>query len=323
MFSIEEKNPVVIYHRSGRLMRPSDHMIHGHGLGELDGFLDILKNFGSGIVKMTTGGIYDPKKNRFYVPFSSGQMRNWAQGFVNTNTLGLVKTDKFFNSQTMKTIGTIAGGIAAAGAAYAVGGMAMSKFGGGGSSNVLAPPPGTTAVTLPSTSLLSTATKAVSTATKAVSTATKSLFSNISTPSLDTVSKVLDIGSKTMGALTGGGAQQPQQGGMPSQVVMVGGGDPNLLQGGIPVGSTGLPMSYDPYMSYAAPFGSGGVMAPGGGGMMVSSGGGGGFGPPGSEFVSDPNQEVIAATGADIPTWLLVGGGVVVAYMLFSGKSKK
>lgn len=315
MFSIEEKNPVVIYHRSGRLMRPSDHMIHGHGLGELDGFLDILKNFGSGIVKYATGGIYDPKKNRFYVPFSSGQMRNFAQGVVNTSTFGLVKTDKFFNSQTMKTIGSIAGGLAAAGTAYAVGSVALNKFG-GGSSNVLAPPPGTTAVTLPSTSLLSTA-------TKAVSTATKSLFSNISTPSLDTVSKVLDIGSKTMGALTGGGAPQQQQGGMPSQVVMVGGGDPNLLQGGIPIGSTGLPMSYDPYMSYAAPFGSGGVMAPGGGGMMVSSGGGGGFGPPGSEFVSDPNQEVIAATGADIPTWLLVGGGVVVAYMLFSGKSKK
>ena len=317
MFSIEEKNPVVIYHRSGRLMRPSDHVIHGHGLGELDGFLDILKNFGSGIVKYATGGIYDPKKNRFYVPFSSGQMRNFAQGVVNTSTFGLVKTDKFFNSQTMKTIGSIAGGVAAAGAAYAVGGMAMSKFG-GGSSNVLAPPPGTTPVTLPSTSLLSSA-------TNTISTATKSLFSNLSMPSLDTVSKVLDIGSKTMGALTGGGAPQQQQGGMPSQVVMVGSGvDPNMMQGGVPVGPTGLPMSYDPYMSYATPYGSGGVVAPGGGGMIVSSGGGGGFGPPGSEFVSDQtNQEVIAATGADIPTWLLVGGGVVVAYMLFSGKSKK
>lgn len=322
MFSIEEKNPVVIYHRSGRLMRPSDHMINGHGLGEVDGILDVMKNLGSGIVKMATAGMYDPQKNRFYVPFSSGQMRNWAQGITNTYTLGLVKTDKFFNSNTMKTIGTIAGGIAAAGTAYAVGGMAMSKFGGAGSSNVIAAPPGTTPVTLPSTSLLSTA-------TKAVSTATKSLFSNVSMPSLDTVGKVLDIGSKTMGALTGGGGapqQQQQQGGMPSQVVMVGGGgDPNLLPGGIPVGSTGLPMSYDPYTSYATPFGSGGgVVAPGGGGMMMMTGGGGGFGPPGSEFVQDQaNQEVIASTGADIPTWLIVGGGVVVAYMLFSGKSKK
>lgn len=320
MFSIEERNPIVVYHRhrTGRLMRPSDHTINGHGLGELDGFLDILKNFGSGIVKYATGGIYDPKKNRFYVPFSSGQMRNFAQGVVNTSTFGLVKTDKFFNSQTMKTIGTIAGGIAAAGTAYAVGNVAMSKFG-GGSSNVLAPPPGTTPVTLPSTSLLSTA-------AKTVSTATKSLFSNVSMPSLDTVSKVLDIGSKTMGALTGGGAPQQQQGGMPSQVVMVGGGglDPRLVQeGGIPVGPSGMPIAYDPYASYSQ-FGSGGVVAPGSGGMvMTGGGGGGGFGPPGSEFASDPNQEVIAATGADIPTWVIVGGGVIIAYMLFSGKSKK
>lgn len=313
MFSIEQRNPVVIYHRSGRLMRPSDHTIHGHGLGEVDGILDVVKNFGFGVVKSLSGGLYDPSKNRFYVPFSSGQMRNWAQGVVNTSTLGLVKTDKFFNSNTMKTIGTIAGGIAAAGTAYAVGNMAMNKF--GGSSSSVAAPPGTTPVTLPSTSLLSTATGAVKSAAGTVVDSTKSLFS--SAPSLDTVSKVLDVSSKVMGGVVGGGQPQYQQGGQPSQTVIIGGGavDPGLFNPGgqLIVGPGGMPVGYDPY----------GTMVPmGGGGGGVMMPGGGGFGPPGSEFVTDQGQ-MLEDPSQSLPTWILVGGGVILLYAMFSGKSKK
>lgn len=95
--------------------------LEGHGLGD---FLDVLKNFGSGTVKMLTAGMYDPNKNRFYVPFTGGQVRNAMQGFTNFSTLGLVNTDKFFNSQTMRTIGNVGAGIeAAAVAALGVGAM--------------------------------------------------------------------------------------------------------------------------------------------------------------------------------------------------------
>lgn len=137
MFQLEQVHgipmQVVVHGRygRGRLVHPYDHerMLDPNGYANgLGGFFDVLKNFGSGVVKAATLGIYDPNKNRFYVPFTGGQIRNWAQGVTNTATLGLVKTDKFFNSQTMRTVGNIGAGVAAAATAYAVGGWAYDKL---------------------------------------------------------------------------------------------------------------------------------------------------------------------------------------------------
>lgn len=99
--------------------------LDGHGLGD---FLDIVKNLGKGVTSVLTGGIYDLSKNRFYVPFTGGQVRNLLQGFTNTTSLGLVNTDKFFNTQTMRTIGNIGAGIEAA-AVAAIGGAALMGTG--------------------------------------------------------------------------------------------------------------------------------------------------------------------------------------------------
>ncbi len=130
--------------------------LSGDGLGD---FLDILKNFGSGTVKLLTAGIYDPNKNRFYVPFSGGQVRNAMQGFTNFSTLGLVNTDKFFNSNTMRTVGNIGAGIEAAAVATIGAGALTGTMGFGASGATTAgagavAPAGSSAVPT-STSLLS------------------------------------------------------------------------------------------------------------------------------------------------------------------------
>ena len=295
MFQIQTTNPRVIHRRrAGRLMRPSDRMIATAGLGD---FMDTLKNFGSGIVQAATFGIYDPRKSRFYVPFSSGQMRNWAQGYVNTATLGLVRTDKFFGSQTVRTIGTVAGGVAAGAAAYFGGSALMKSFGstpapgapGAPGSNVYGPPA-----------------------------PTSSLLSNVSVPSLSTVKtglEVLSMGSKVMG----GTAPMPQQQQQPGVVIMTGDNaqytppgmyDPSqyMLQpgGGVMYPPPGGEMGFGPGM----------MMGPPGGG-----GGGGGVGPPGSEYMIDPmtGQPVpIEGEGMSIgmKIALVAGVGVVAFYFI-------
>lgn len=326
MFQIEGHNRVIVMHRSGRLMRPSDRIMPNDGLGGVDGFLDVLKNFGSGVVKFATAGLYDPNKNRFYVPFSSGQMRNWAQGFVNTNTLGLVKTDKFFNSQTMKTVGTVAGAVAAAGAAYAGGSYLAGKI-------------GTSAIMSSGGNVF----KGVEVAQKVVGTVSSGrsapeISTQVPNPTLtpapptpstssmftfDNVTKALDVGAKVVGAVAsgaGGGQQMmpPQYAGQAPVVVVTGGQDPGMYpvlgQGGMP---TGLPM-YDPYMSGGvSPYVGGG----GGGGMMFAGGGGGGgpIGPPGSEYAGMDQQQMMPMEEEGMSTTtkaIVVGGSVLVLYYL-------
>ena len=273
MFQLDSTDRRIIYRRpTGRLMRPSDHMIATHGLGELGDIMDVFKNFGSGVVKFVTGGIYDPNKNRFYVPFSSGQMRNWGQGLTNTATLGLVKTDKFFNSQTMRTIGTIAGAAAATGVAYFGGQALMKNFAGTPVSDV----PGAQGSpvfgpTAPPAGILSS---------------TASLLPSMST--VKTGMEVLSLGAKVMG---GGGVPQMQQQQQPGVVIMTGDN------------AQYAPPGYDPSQYMMQP--GGGVMYPPPGGDMSSGpgmafnpfgGGGGGIGPPGSEYVVDP------ATGQMVPS---------------------
>lgn len=305
MFSIENHNPVVIYHRGGRLMRPSDHRMPIDGLGGVDGFLDVLKNFGSGIVKYATGGIYDPNKNRFYVPFSSGQVRNFAQGFVNTHTLGLVKTDKFFNSQTMRTIGTVVGATAAA-ATAAVGARLLSNsFGSSASSLTQSATTGTKAVTTAAKTAAETAGK----------TATSSLFS------FDTAAKVLDLGTKVIGSMGGSGQQPQMQQGGGAPVVIVSGGAPTDMYPPVLTGPNGLPISGGQYFD---PYASGGVYSGGGGMPVAYSGGGsgGGIGPPGSEYAGMDQmvpQEAVDET-SPMTKALIVGGGVLVLYYLFKKK---
>lgn len=297
--------PRIIYRRpTGRLMRPSDRMIATDGLGNVDGVLDIFKNFGSGIVQAATAGLYDPRKNRFYVPFSSGQMRNLAQGVTNTSTLGLVKTDKFFNSNTAKTVGTIAGVAAAGATAYFGGQMLMKNFGGtpapgapgASGSNVYGPPTPITQVAGSAKSLI---------------------------PSLDTVSKTLDITSKLAPlAARASGAQlpSPMEGGQPPVMII------NQPSGELPMGPSYIPnqaygYGYDPTASYSNLMPPGGnTMYTGGGG---GGGGGGGVGPPGSEY----QQEVMDQQGVMQPVEdgmgmgtkvALVAGVGILGYLLFA-----
>jgi len=282
-------------------------MIYGHGLGELDGFLDTLKNFGSGVVKFATAGIYDPSKNRFYVPFSSGMMRNAAQGFVNTSTLGLVRTDKFFNSQTAKTVGAVAGGVAAAATAAVVGRALYTTYGGGS----VAPTQGPS---MADGKFVSGGVTAAKTAAETGTKSTASLFT------LDNVSKTLDIGAKVLSVGAGGAApqQQPQYaqgGGAPVVVVAGGGGE---------VYPAALPGSFqtDPYAGLFAPA----MYSPsGGGGMMMVPGGGGGVGPPGSEYYVAEDGTVVPVDSAtkDIPLWVIIGSGVVLTYVLMSAKKSR
>lgn len=300
MFQLDTARPTIIYQRpTGRLMRPSDRMIRVNGLGEVDGFMDVLKNFGSGIVKMTTFGMYDPNKNRFYVPFSSGQMRTWMQGVTNTTTLGLVKTDKFFGSQTMRTIGTVAGAAAAGAVAYYGGSALMSKYGG---STPMAPGAVGSPVYGPPVPVA----------------ASSSLFSSM--PSLSTVKTTMDVlnmGSKVIGGASGG-PQLPPAGSSGAPIIIMTGDNPQP-QIGPQLGPMPQPQysyGYDPSMGMMMPAGGGVMMTPGGGG------GGGGIGPPGSEYagMQDSSGQMISqeegmGTGTKVA---LVAGVGVLAYFMFA-----
>jgi len=305
MFAIENSNRIPIRHRpSGRLMRPSDHQIATHGLGELDGVMDILKNFGTGVVKTFTAGIYDPSKNRFYVPFSSGQMRGWAQGITNTATLGLVKTDKFFASQTVRTIGTVAGalaatGVAVAGASYLSGGKMAggSNWFGPGTPSPSALPGSATVYGPPSPIV-------------AAAPSTSSLLSNVKTGL-----EVLNTGAKLMGAAQGGGVppQMPGGGGAPGVIVMTGDNPTVLPQN----------YGYDPNIGYGMMLPGAGVYQDPGSMMMLPSGGGGGgpMGPPGSEFGSMEQQQQggpVQAGSSMVGTVAVLGGGAALLYFLLS-----
>ncbi len=93
------------------------------GLGGIGSF---FKKLGINLGRLFSGGLWDPGKNRFFVPFSSGHMRTLGKGFIGTGTLGLVNSDKFFDTRTMRTIGTIAGitaGVATGAAVGAMGGL--------------------------------------------------------------------------------------------------------------------------------------------------------------------------------------------------------
>jgi len=304
MFQLDTTNRAIIYRRpTGRLMRPSDRMMRVNGLGEVDGILDTLKNFGSGIVKFTTAGLYDPSKNRFFVPFSSGQMRNWAQGATNTATLGLVKTDKFFGSQTMRTIGTVAGAAAAGATAY-FGGQALSNYFNSGSSAAAVGAPGAPGSSVfgpPTPSTLSTM-------------STSSLI-----PSLGTVKtglEVLSLGSRVMG---GGGAQLPSPGSSGAPVIIM--NQPGQVDMGLgpvqPQQSYGY--GYDPSMANTGFMPAGGGVYSGGG-SGGGGGGGGPLGPPGSEFQGMQQQEMTEgpSEGMSMAMKLAMVGGVgLIAYMLF------
>lgn len=152
-------NRRVVQHGRTLYLPSQRHQINGDGLG---GVLDTFKNLGKGVVSVLTAGMYDISKNRFYVPFSGGQARNLMQGFTNTTTLGLVNTDKFFNSQTMRTVGNVAAGVEAAAVAVVGGSALMNAAGASGAT-------GATGVT--------GATGATSSVTSAVP-STTSLFSN-------------------------------------------------------------------------------------------------------------------------------------------------
>ena len=138
----------VVRHGRTLYLPSARNQVNGEGLGD---FLDTLKNFGKGVLSITTGGIYDLNKNRFYVPFSGGQVRNFMQGMTNFSTLGLVNTDKFFNSKTMRTVGNIGAGIEAA-AVAAVGASALTGGFSGAAATQAGAVTGGSGAVLPSTS---------------------------------------------------------------------------------------------------------------------------------------------------------------------------
>lgn len=333
MFQISTENRAVIYRRpTGRLMRPSDRMIATDGLGDLDGFLDVVKNFGSGVVKYMTAGIYDPTKNRFYVPFTGGQVRNWMQGITNTATLGLVKTDKFFGSQTMRTVGNIAAGVEAAAVAAVAGQYVSNKFFSPtstttttvGGTTVKAPVSGiTSGIALPKGTAI----------VGAAQPSTGSLFSltniaDVAKKSMDVVS----LGTKVMSAVGsggGGGAPQPTAPMMQMPMEMYPSMGP-MVQAPASVDQA-MYMPQPMYGGMPGAFPSDMMMATGPG-MMAMPGGGGGFGPPGSEF--GPMDQMIAAQQemqqGQVPGEITTGAKVVlaigvgaIAYMIFVGFKKK
>lgn len=124
----------VVQHGRTLYLPSSRSQVNGVGLGD---FMDTLKNFGKGALSVVSAGMYDLNKNRFYVPFSGGQVRNFMQGMTNFSTLGLVNTDKFFNSQTMRTVGNIGAGIEAATVAAIGVGAATGTMGFGASSSAV------------------------------------------------------------------------------------------------------------------------------------------------------------------------------------------
>jgi hypothetical protein len=94
------------------------------------------KKLGVGFGRVFSGGLWDPSKNRFFVPFSSGHMRTLGKGITTVSTGGLVNADKFFDSRTMRTIGTVVGAstgvVVGAVAAPAIMSGASSLFSGAG-----------------------------------------------------------------------------------------------------------------------------------------------------------------------------------------------
>lgn len=112
---------MVVQHGRTLYLPSSRIQINGDGLG---GIGDIFKRIGQGALSIATLGMYDLNKNRFYAPFSGGQVRNYMKGFSNVTTMGLVNSDKFFDSRTMRTVGNIGAGIEAAAVAV-VGGHAL------------------------------------------------------------------------------------------------------------------------------------------------------------------------------------------------------
>lgn len=81
-------------------------------------------------VQYGSGGLYDPSKNRFFVPFSSGWARNFAEPIANMSTAGTQhkQIGDLKNKETVKTAGAVAGALAAA-AAGAGGASLMSGAG--------------------------------------------------------------------------------------------------------------------------------------------------------------------------------------------------
>jgi hypothetical protein len=112
MFIENYSNPYPVV-STRRLMLPQYRVsVNDEGLSGIN-FGKIFKNFGVSLGRIASAGLWDPSKNRFYVPFSSGHMRTLAKGWVGGGTLGLVNSDKFFDTRTMRTIGTVAGAVAA------------------------------------------------------------------------------------------------------------------------------------------------------------------------------------------------------------------
>lgn len=316
MFQLETVNriPVRIGGRyvHTRLPHPyMDHRLVPHGLNGLDGFFDsgfgkVLKTFGSGVVQTMTAGMYDPRKNRFYVPFTGGQVRNWMQGFTNATTLGLVNTDKFFNSNTMRTVANVGAGIEAATVAYVGGSYLYDKFGRAvPTTTTAAPPPsGITQGLYPPTSSPS-----VTAPVQAVT--SSSTLSTIGGGAL----KVLEAGAKILPAAMAGAAGGG--GGMIQPQPQAPGGGEIPLMAPVPVDNL-----------YAQ---TGGMYPPSAGGMLISptgtmmpvtyggGGGGGGFmTPAGTEFPVDPETAAMLAQQQQLQqrpqtmTWVIVGSGALI-----------
>lgn len=174
------------------LVGPS--VISGEGLGSLEGFsfkpIKFLKNLApkflrkpfenvlTGAIRIASAGLYDPTKNRFFVPFSSGHVRTLGKGLTSVVTMGTVNSEKFFDSSSMRVAGTVVG---AAGAAITGGLVAPSVMG------ALGP----------------------------IGTAVKTGFTTVTgaLPSLSSVGTGLSIFSQGMGLMKGfsGGGQQAYQ----------------------------------------------------------------------------------------------------------------
>lgn len=103
-----------------------------------------FKKIGISFGRIASAGLWDPAKNRFFVPFSSGHIRTLGKGWTTALTGGLVNADKFFDTRTMRTIGTVTGAVAgavtgavaapaligaASSAAGSIGGVVSSGFG--------------------------------------------------------------------------------------------------------------------------------------------------------------------------------------------------
>lgn len=174
----------------------------------LSGFGSFFKKLGVGLGRTFSGGLWDPSKNRFFVPFSSGHMRTLGKGMTAVATGGLVNADKFFDSRTMRTIGTVVG----AGAGVVVGAVAAPAIMSGASS------------------LASGAGEMLSSG--------MGILKNVGTGL-----QLFQTGSKLLGGgLFGGGSQQPQEQ-QPTEIVQS--GYPTLVN---PVGMYPPPtMPYNPY----------------------------------------------------------------------------